>query len=158
MIELKNILMTTDLSENANAAAPFAAELARRFSGRIQLIHVFEDVLYFPMVPEPGSYAFDPVGMMDSIRNEKNRQLKVAAKALGDKEHVEVTPVLLEGHPPTKIVKYAADQKADCLVVATHGRTGLSHLIFGSVAERLVRMSACPVLSIRPTKIVPGKQ
>ena len=157
MIELKNILMTTDLSENANAAAPYATELCRRFKGRIQLIHVFEGILYYPAEPEPGSYLVDPIGVTASVRNERNKQLGLAAMALTDREHVEVAPILLEGHPATQIVKYAADQKVDCLVVATHGRTGLSHFVFGSIAERLVRMSACPVLSVRPAKITPGK-
>lgn len=157
MIQFKNILLTTDLSENANAAAPYAAELARRFQGRIQLLHVVEDLLYFPTAPEPGSYAIDPVAILESVRCERKKQLEQCAKELSNREHLEVKPVLLDGHPATAIVKFAVDQKVDCLVVATHGRTGLSHFIFGSVAEKLVRMSACPVLSVRPAKITPGK-
>jgi len=157
MVEFKNILVTTDLSENANAALPYATELARRFNGHIELVYVFEDVLYFPMAPEPGSYMIDPIQIMESARSERKKKLEELAKAVSDGEHIEIKPVLLEGHPATKIVKYAADNKFDCLVVATHGRTGLAHFVFGSVAERLVRMSACPVLSVRPAKIVPAK-
>jgi nucleotide-binding universal stress UspA family protein len=157
MIQFKKIFVTTDLSENSNAAVPYAAELARRYDGRLELIYVFEDILYFPTAPEPGSYAIDPVQIMESARIERKKQLDLAAKLCSEMEKVEVKPVLLEGHPPTKIIKYATEQKPDCLVVATHGRTGLSHLVFGSVAERLVRMSVCPVLSIRPQKIVPAK-
>lgn len=158
MVDFKKILVTTDLSENANAAVPYAVELARSFKGRIELVFVFEDILYFPTAPEPGSYAIDPVQIMESARNERKRQLDQLAKAIGEREKIEVKPVLLEGHPPTQIVKYATEHKFDCLVVATHGRTGLSHFVFGSVAERLVRMAVCPVLSVRPAKIVPAKK
>src|SRR5437773_1965198 len=121
MIEFKKILVTTDLSENSNAAMPYAAELARRYNGTLELLYVFEDILYFPTAPEPGSYAIDPVQIMESARGERNKQLELAAKLFSELEKVKVKPVLLEGHPPSQIVKYATEQKADCLVVATHG-------------------------------------
>src|SRR5438046_2273748 len=105
MIDLKNILLTTDISENANAAAPYAAELARQFKGRIQLVHVFENFLYFPVAPELGGYAVDAERMMEAARIERKKQLEQLAKTLADREHVDVTPVLLDGHPATQIVK-----------------------------------------------------
>lgn len=138
MIEFKNIMVTTDLSENANAAAPYAAEMARRFNGSLELVHVF-----------------DPIQLTGSIRTKRADDLKRLAKVLGEQVHLPLNTVLLEGHPVTEIVHYATASKAHCLIIATHGWTGLQHLLMGSVAERLVRLMPCPVLSIRPQHVKP---
>ena len=64
---------------------------------------------------------------------------------------VEVTRQVVVGSPSHEIIKVAAAEKVDLIVIATHGRTGFSHLFMGSVAERVVRTAPCPVLTIRPT-------
>jgi nucleotide-binding universal stress UspA family protein len=133
MIQMKNILVTTDLSENATAAIPYAAELARRFAGRIELVHVF-----------------DPIQLTGTNRDKRAEELQKLASKFAEREHVEISTVMLEGHPVHEIVSYAKAQKADCVVIATHGWTGLHHFLMGSVAERLVRLVNCPVFSVRP--------
>lgn len=141
MIEIKNILVTTDLSKNATAVEPYAAELARRFKAQIEMVHVF-----------------DPIHFIASNRERRAEDLKKAANVFADREHIEVNTVLLEGHPVTEIVRYAKAQNATCLAIATHGWTGLNHLLLGSVAEQLVRTIHCPVFSVRPAKIISFKQ
>ena len=140
MIEIKNILVTTDLSKNATAVEPYAAELARRFKAQIELVHVF-----------------DPISFIGSTREQRADDLQKAANAFADREHIGVNTVLLEGHPVTELVRYAKAQKADCLAIATHGWTGLNHMLLGSVAEHLVRTMPCPVFSVRPARIIAFK-
>jgi nucleotide-binding universal stress UspA family protein len=68
---------------------------------------------------------------------------------------VEVTRRVVVGIPYRKIVEVAEEEKSDLIVMTTHGRTGLSHLVMGSVAEKIVRTAPCPVLTIRPTAVTP---
>ncbi|HYF47881.1 MAG TPA: universal stress protein [Planctomycetota bacterium] len=148
MISFKKIVLTTDLSDNANVAAPYAVELAKKWGGQISLVHVVEDVVYYanPAATE----GIVPVEWMVANRKDREMQLKLRAEELAKKDGVTVKDVLLQGHAANAVVDYLKKEKADCVVIATHGRTGLSHLIMGSVAERIVRLSPCPVLSIRP--------
>jgi len=155
MVTFKNIILSTDLSENAQAAAPFAVELARASGGTIHLLHVVEDVFYYSSMGIEGVMAQDPALLLAEISETRTAQLREAAASLPVTEHVRVIPVLKQGQAANEIVKYAREIKADCIVIATHGRTGFSHFIFGSVAEKVVRHSCCPVLSVRPQKIVP---
>ncbi len=150
MISFKKILLCTDLSPNADAAAPYAVELARRYGGQIQLFHVFEDLVFYPL---PITEAPVAVDLSDFIKGSHADRLKVLGKkaeALAKDSGVTVVPVVLRGHPVQETIKYAKSEQIDCIVIATHGRTGATHLFFGSVAERIVRESPCPVLSVRP--------
>lgn len=154
-MEFKTIILTTDLSDNADAATPYAVELARKFGASLHLVHVFV---------EPHVYSGLAEGIVigvSTLISESHRvvtqKLNDLAHMLGEKERMKVDSVTLRGDPVTKIVEYANKHKADCIVIATHGRTGLSHVVHGSVAERVVRMSKCPVLSVRPEEIKPGK-
>lgn len=150
MIAFKNILLPTDLSANADAAAPYAVELAKRDGGRIQMVHVFEDLVFYPLPIAEAPVAIDVSDFIKGSHADRVKTLGDKAQALAKSSGVDVVPVVLRGHPVHELVRYAKDEKADCIVVATHGRTGAPHLFFGSVAERIVRQSPCPVLSIRP--------
>lgn len=154
-MDIKTIILTTDLSENASAATPYAVSLAKKFDAPIQWVHVFE---------EPHLYSGLADGVVIGVSNlvaeshkASVKKLEGMAKSLADAEKIVVNPVVLRGNPVTKILEYAEKQQAGCIVTATHGRTGLSHAFHGSVAERIVRMSACPVLSVRPKASTPGK-
>jgi len=148
MVSFKTIVLTTDLSDNADAAVPYAVELAKKWGGEIRLVHVVEDAVYYanPAATE----GMVPVEWMVANRKSREMQLKDLAAKLASKENIAVKDVLLQGHAANVIVDYAKMENADCIVIATHGRTGLSHFLFGSVAERVVRLSLIPVLSIRP--------
>ena len=147
-MNFNKVILTTDLSENADAALPYGVELAKRSGGTIHLVHVLEDVVYYtnPAATE----GMVPVEWMVANRQSHEMRLKQKASELAQKEGVKVVDVMLQGHPATQIVDYANKEKADVVVIATHGRTGFSHFIFGSVAERVVRTCNSPVLSIRP--------
>lgn len=151
-MSFKNLVLTTDLSENAKAATPYAVELAKKFGGSISLVSVFEE-------PTLAASLSDGllIGISDWVREAHDQQAKALnemAETISSTEKVKVVATLLRGNPAAKVIEFAKNHEADCIVIATHGRTGLSHALHGSVAERIVRMSFCPVLSVRPAKIV----
>lgn len=148
-MDLKKIVLTTDLSENANAASEYAVELARKFGATLFLVHVFECDIYYAGTMESASMN-DPAEFFSHARENRKKALKEAARTLSAATGLPVSDVFLEGHASHEVVNFAKKEKADCIVIATHGRSGLSHLLFGSVAENVVRMAACPVLSVRP--------
>ena len=150
MLQLKTIFLTTDFSDNSQAAVPYAAELARKFGCKIQLAYVCEDSDVTIRMPGEGHIPFD---WINAIRIERKLRLTLLAGEIARTEHVEVLPLYLEGHAASEILNAAKTHHADCIVIATHGRTGLSHFVYGSVAERVVQHSACPVLTVRPEQM-----
>lgn len=147
MIELKRILVPTDFSEHSMNALKYGCALAEKFDSDLHLLHVLQDLV--AMVPEPG-LAFPPPG-------DYMQELQASAKAALDKLPDESWPhggtVLREvrnGPPFVEIIRYAKEQEVDLIVVGTHGRSGLAHMLLGSVAEKIIRKSPCPVLAVRP--------
>ena len=147
MVQLKTILLTTDFSENAGAAVPYAIELARKFSGCINLVHVFEDSNIAVKLPGEGAIALD---WLSAVRIERKVRLTALAEEIAKTEKVDVVPIFLQGTAASEILNAAKANHADCVVIATHGRTGFAHFLFGSIAERVVQLSPCPVLTVRP--------
>ena len=148
-MDIKKIVLTTDLSANADAATDYAITLAKKFGASIFLIHVFESDIYYAGTLESASMN-DPAEWFKHAREKRIKALKEFAATLSAASGLPVMDVFREGHAANEIVNFAKVENADCIVIATHGRSGISHLLFGSVAERVVRMSHCPVLSVRP--------
>lgn len=139
------ILVPTDFSECATEAVRAAVDLAGRYGASITLVHVFEPLVY----PFPEATGFSTIlNLADVIEDidellEKNKRIAIEAGAK------DVTAAQLQGHPPSEIADYAKEGGFDLIVMGTHGRRGLSHLMIGSVAERVVRFASCPVLTVR---------
>ena len=149
MIALHRILVPTDFSENSNRAVRYAAELAEKFESEIVFLHVVQDLaLVLPDAVMPTPVATP--NLDDMIASAKtgiaNLVTSLGLAKLNPKAEVRI------GSPASEIVSAAADLKADLLCISTHGRTGLAHLLLGSVAEKIVRHAPCPVLTVRPTK------
>ncbi len=136
------IVVTTDFSINSAVAVRPAIEIARKFGGRILLIHALEGAS-----PEPELVAVDLAALAAMTREQLQ---EFGAREIG--EQVPWTTEVAFGPPYLAVTDAAARNHADLIVVATHGRTGLLHLLLGSVAERVARTAACPVLTVR----VPG--
>jgi nucleotide-binding universal stress UspA family protein len=152
MHTFNNVLLTTDLSLNSDAAVPYAIALAQRSKGTIFLFHAFEE--------ETGEALASGVvigvsAWIMSIRQQHEEKLAKLAKDIEAKSGVRVVHATASGHPANEIVHYAKAIQADVVVIATHGRTGLSHLLLGSIAERVVRLSPAPVLTVRPGEPLP---
>jgi nucleotide-binding universal stress UspA family protein len=142
MIQFRRIVCPTDFSPTADAAAMHAASLARACSGDLLLLHVLPHLNH----PLQGIAQAIP-RLLAELRAGAKERLAMAAKALGD--GLAVRTELREGHAHEQILACARDNKADVIVMGTHGHTGLQHTLLGSTAERIVRLAECPVLTVR---------
>lgn len=148
MIRLNKILVPLDFSEFGKHALRYGCEFARRFGAELHLLHVVEDI--YPMVPE--------AGMLLPVQGDYLAELQASArKALEKLPETEWSQGIAEiirhvetGTPFLEVIRYAKAHEIDLIVVGTHGRTGLVHMLMGSVAEKIVRKSPCPVLTVRP--------
>lgn len=144
---IHRILFPTDFSEPAHEAQKYAMEFAEKFGAELHLLHVVAPL------PLPSSYA----GQVSYLPDVDLNCLLEAGKTQLDKEideewrrtHPTVLTVEL-GFAADEIVQYVKKNMIDLIVMGTHGRTGLPHLLIGSVAEKIVRLAECPVLSVHP--------
>ena len=145
----KTILVPHDFSSSANHAAAVARDEAKLHGARIVLLHAIE--LPHQLTPEAvimpeGQGA--PISVKDYALARAEEHLADIAARIG-KDGVNAMPVVVVGNPITEIIRAIDGHKIDLIVMGTHGRTGLSHLLAGSVAERVVRASTVPVLTVR---------
>ena len=146
MIRLTKLLVPTDFSEDSEQAARYAVELAKRFQAEIHCIHVVD--IPADLLSTSDYYMTGPSEQfIDQIREESKKNLEGFAEK--NLEGAQVQTAFLEGSPFVEIIRYARDQQIDLVVIATHGRTGLKHVLFGSVAEKVVRKAPCPVLVVK---------
>jgi len=138
-----------DFSVHSDRALRYATTLARRFGASVQLLHVVED----PFVT--GAWSSEALvpnlpEVLDKLIANADRRL-AASKAIAEKQGVRIETSVLTGTPAHTIAKHAKAGGFDLIVMGTHGRTGVSHVFMGSVAERVVRTAPCPVLTVRDT-------
>ena len=144
----KTILVPHDFSSSANHAAAIARDEAKQHGGVIILLHVIE-------LPHQLDADALVAGENGEMRSLKDFALGKAEEHLGDlaerlgKDGVTATPIVRIGVPVDEIERAIDEHHVDVIVMGTHGRTGIRKLIAGSVAERVVRMSKVPVLTIR---------
>src|SRR5688572_21435291 len=144
MIALKKILVPTDFGEAADAALTYARALARNFGASIDVLHVAEDASARMFAGEV--YVAMPQTLQRDIEEMARKQLE---KRLidNDPNPLPTQPVVMTSNAPAlTIVNYAKEMNIDLIVMGTHGRGAISHLLMGSVAERVVRLASCPVL------------
>jgi nucleotide-binding universal stress UspA family protein len=139
---IKKILIATDGSEGTKHAIDYGLHLAKMCGAQVTALFVVDQI---PLqdVPADSSIVFSVHLLLENEGKNAVNEIKEAGKAVG----VEVTPLVMEGSPAKKIIEVAAD--FDLIVVGTIGRSGLAHLLIGSVAERVVRYAPCPVLVVR---------
>jgi nucleotide-binding universal stress UspA family protein len=145
-MDIRRILAPTDFSDFSKQALKSALELAQAFDAKLLLLHVVD----LPPYPVEGLVPSSLGGnLLDDLERQASSELAgVLPEAQGGA--VDVGRRVIIGTPYRKIVEVAEEEKSDMIVMATHGRTGLSHLVMGSVAEKVVRTATCPVLTIRP--------
>ena len=136
----RSLLVTTDFSANSAVAMRPALAIAEKFGARIVLIHVLEAPSTDP--GHPGKAALKGLAEMAHEQLEE-----FGGREIG--ERIRWSPEVATGPAPQAITDAARRHAADLIVVATHGRTGVLHLLLGSVAERVVRTATCPVLTVR---------
>ena len=145
-MKIDRIMVATDFSECSSQAVDYACGLASGLGSKLVLIHAIEPV-YFA-----GAF-YGPDASVPMLTEEQRRAAQEAMANLEEelkKRGVAVEDVVIASGPPHQmIIEEAADRKVDLIVVGTHGRGGVAHLLLGSVAERVVRTAECPVLTIR---------
>jgi universal stress protein A len=146
-MDIHRILAPTDFSDLSKQGLKSALELAQVYGAKLSLIHVVEP----PPYPVEGIVPSHlGATLLDDLERQASHEL-AQMLPVTQGGTVDVARRVVVGIPYRKIVEVAEEEKADLLVMTTHGRTGLSHLVMGSVAEKIVRTAPCPVLTIRPT-------
>ena len=145
MTTLKNILVATDFEDASAKALLYGRELARRFGATLHVLHVVEDVVMYGSVE---SYTPNLVSLQREAEDEARERL-AALVSDEDRDVLHAKTVLMTGAPATAVIEYAKREKIDLILIGTHGRTGLGHLVMGSVAEKIVRLAPCPVLTLK---------
>jgi nucleotide-binding universal stress UspA family protein len=144
MISIKNILCPIDYSVYSEKALKYAIEFAEKYNAKLYLMHVLDIRIYD--ITDPELYN---VNVIDKETINKLRERLHKCISEDTRKNIEVETIVIEGVPFAEIIKKAREYKVDLIVLGTHGRTGLSHAIMGSVAEKVVRKAPCPVLTIR---------
>jgi len=147
MIKMAKILYPTDFSELSTYALRYALSFAHAYQAKLHCLHVVDEAYQYWTAMGPNSVPVGPA-TEDILQSARKEMDSFAAEHFKDIEVEVITDVVL-GRPFMEIIQYARKQCIDLIVLATHGRTGLSHVLLGSVAERVVRKAPCPVLTIR---------
>ncbi len=143
MIQYKRVLVPTDFSDHAKVALDYAVQLPFADDGELILVHAIEPTVYpIHRVIKQTDY----LSLEKQVHETCQEHLDELAKAI---EGPAVRTVLRDGHGFAEICGTAEEENADLIVIATHGRSGLTHLVMGSTAERVVRKAPCPVLTVR---------
>lgn len=142
MLHIDTILHPTDLSQPAGHALQLAHSLARDHGARLVLLNVV-------MPPLTVSEAYVPMDDLEGLMDAQRRHIAELAKQIRD---VAVETHVVQGVAASAIVTVAEKCQADLIVMGTHGRSGLSRFVLGSVAESVMRQAHCPVLTVKPGK------
>jgi universal stress protein A len=143
---IKSILVPIDFSIHSKNALKYAIPLAEKFRASLHLVYVVEPTIY------PADLGFGQVvlpGVEEELREKGAEELQ----ALMDKEiggRVKSSCAVRTGNPHQEILREAEERGVEMIVVATHGHSGVEHMLFGSTADRIVRHATCPVLTVRP--------
>jgi len=145
MITIKKILCPIDFSDFALYALNYAVSFAKQYKAKLLILHVVDVFIHDPayLAPDvPDRSMFD-----DFEKKARARLEEVVEKSIP--AGIETEVIVRAGRAFAEIVRAAKEKEADMIVIATHGRSGLSHAMFGSTAEKVVRKAPCPVLSIK---------
>lgn len=148
MLPFQKILCPTDFSGPSEVALSAAVELAAHFHATVHLVHV---VPALPATQEDSNFTFQVPEYEATLHAEARERLEALAARLAA-SGVAAHWTVANGDAGREIARVAEESGADVIVIATHGETGWRHAIFGSVAERVVRLAPCPVLTVRQPK------
>ncbi|MCG3137866.1 MAG: Universal stress protein F [Phycisphaerae bacterium] len=146
-IELRNILYPTDFSELSLKALRYAVSFAKAYQARLHCLHVVDEAYHYWLSLGPEAVPVGPP--MDSLMTTAEKQMQdFQKKYLADLQVPVVTSARL-GRPFHEIECYAREQQIDLIVLATHGRSGITSALLGGTTEKVIRKAPCPVLTVR---------
>jgi nucleotide-binding universal stress UspA family protein len=141
---IKSIMVPIDFSEYSKNAFKYAIDFAKLFNAKMYLIYVVEPIIY------PADFSMGQVAIPSAdidLQTRANEELINLAKTIGSGLQIET--IIKTGKPFFEIIESAKEKDVDLIIIATHGHTGVEHLLFGSTAEKVVRKAPCPVLTLR---------
>ena len=147
---IRKILVPIDFSPASQEALDYATDFAKLVKAELVVLHVVETIQYATPADLFGAAA--NLGMLEQEQRRIAQRELARVEAGLRKRGLKVKALLGTGSPASTIIDTAKRTKADAIVMATHGRTGLTHILMGSVAERVVRTAGCPVLTLHPKK------
>jgi nucleotide-binding universal stress UspA family protein len=147
-LTINRILVPIDFSEHSKGALKYAIPFAEQFVASIDLIYVVEPTVY------PADFTFGQVGFPNVEEELRVRGARDLDKLIEEEiaGRVKARRVIKTGKPFYEINQYAREANIDLIIIATHGHTGVEHILFGSTAEKVVRKAPCPVLVVRSTE------
>lgn len=144
-MQLKTILFPTDFSQGARAAMDHAISLAQDYEAKLILLYVIQDISiaewYIPS-------SLSVTDLIEDMEKSAWKEMSIWGAEVAAKVK-DVEKMVVRGVPFVEIIKTAKEKNVDLLVIGTHGRTGIDHMLFGSTAEKVVRKATCPVLTVR---------
>jgi nucleotide-binding universal stress UspA family protein len=144
-VSIKKVLVPIDFSDYSKSALKYAVNFAKSFSADITLVYVVEPIIYPPDF-SMGQIAIPAVSTEWDERAQE--ELDKLAKTEISKD-VKVKSIIKTGKPFVEIIETAKEEEIDLIIIATHGHSGVEHILFGSTAEKVVRKAPCPVLTLR---------
>lgn len=143
MIDIKRILVPTDFSEPGRKALQYAVEFADRYGAAVDLMHVVE------AIPAGAMMSYQPLEeLRTSMRTAAEDELE-KLHSVWSEYSFPVNKVVIDGHPFVEIVRHARQNDVDLIIMGTHGRGAIAHMLLGSVTEKTIRKAPCPVLTVR---------
>lgn len=144
-IGLSTILVPIDFSDNSKKALRYAIPFAQQFNASLTLMYVVEPTIY------PSDFGFGQVGFPNVEKELQDKAIQEMQELIATMvpPTVKSSAVVDSGIPFVEITLYAQRKNIDLIIVATHGTTGVEHILFGSTAEKIIRKSPCPVLVVR---------
>ena len=141
---INNILAPIDFSDYSKNALKYAIEFAKEFKAKLFLVYVVEPMIY------PADFSMGQIAIPSTdidLHARAEEELNNLAKSIDSDLKVET--MIKTGKPFVEIIETAIEKDIDLIIIATHGHTGVEHLLFGSTAEKIVRKAPCPVLTLR---------
>lgn len=144
-MQIKTVLFPTDFSQGARAAMDYAVSLAQDYKAKLILLYVIQDISIAEWYIPSSISAAD---LVEDMQKSAEQEMEKWGSEVGANVAM-VERIVTRGVPFVEIIRIAKEQNADLIVIGTHGRTGIDHMLFGSTAEKVVRKSPCPVLTVR---------
>jgi len=146
MIKLAKILYPTDFSDLSLTALKYARSFSQAYNAQLHCLHVVDEAYQYWLALGPDGVPIGP-DTQQMVQTAEEQMSKFTAEHLAGLDKLITN--IVSGRPFLEIIRYARDQAIDLIVIATHGRSGLSHVLMGSVVEKVVRKAPCPVLTVR---------
>jgi len=143
--DIKKVLVPIDFSDYSKSALKYAVNFCKQFNAEIILIYVIEPIIY------PPDFSMGQIAI-PSVNAEWDERAKQELEKLASSDITKgarVKTSIKTGKPFIEIIETAAELEVDLIIIATHGHTGVEHILFGSTAEKVVRKAPCPVLTLR---------